>query len=307
MHYEMGEALLHLYRIKRLESMRGTSPPTTILATLWDQTSIHRLHQHGHGAAHRDPTVALDPRASDRLHETYLEPALQHFRHARRGCCLLPKVHLRLALLSFLTDDPGIDALHLRRARATAPSDPEVWAECGRLEMQAGRHEIACADWRHCLSLDPALVNTAFDYAANWIDTEVLVREALPESPQFLLDLATTRFRRENDEAAHRLLVTRARQALDRTDLEEAQRCYFQAVIETLSGDVERAISYYSKAIPLRPNELAWRYQYAELLLSQGNLDEAHVQIRWCARMEPESAKYRRLLEQITQGRLRRD
>ena len=58
-------------------------------------------------------------------------------------------------------------------------------------------------------------------------------------------------------------------------------------------------------AVRAEPADLSTRYRLASLLLDQGRADEALSHARWCARMQPESAAYRGLLEKIHQQRLR--
>jgi tetratricopeptide (TPR) repeat protein len=86
-----------------------------------------------------------------------------------------------------------------------------------------------------------------------------------------------------------------------------AERAYLQASVYALVQRYDEAIRSYRQALALRPQEVAWHYELATLLLQRGMLDEALDHARTCARMDIHNPQYRILLERIHDKRFRGD
>ena len=85
----------------------------------------------------------------------------------------------------------------------------------------------------------------------------------------------------------------------DAADGADTYRLRAQILVEL--GRPAEATAQYELAVRAQPADLTTRSRLANLLLDQGRADEALEHARWCARMQPESAAYRRLLERIHQ------
>jgi len=131
-----------------------------------------------------------------------------------------------------------------------------------------------------------------------------MIEKLLPEKPDMLTQLARKQYAGEEWSALRGLLVDRAARLLEELELPEDEQCYLRGSVLELKGAYPGAIENYDRAVTLRPNEAAWRYDYAVLLMQQGRLDEAKQQARRGARLLPRSRKHKQLLEQIIEAGL---
>ena len=307
LHYELAKAWIYLHRNQVLAELRRTAPPTESLAELWERASTTALHGHAYELLRAGKTQELDALRNDPLVIENLRPALQHLLLARQSCPILSKIHLRLARVCVVAAPPTCDAAHIRRARRLAPSDSYPFVETGLLDLQAGRIEDACRSWQHALTLSPEDLDDVLAYAWPALDLETIVAQVLPASPPLLLRLAKLGLPGIPVAESQPLLLRRIEQLVAAEgDVPADERQHLRAVVCVMRGDYAEALSAYESAVKMRPLEISWRHEYGQLLFQQGRLDDAHEQIRWCARRAPESPEYRQLLEAIHKARLAR-
>jgi len=274
--------------------------------SLWNErtplTEMHFwLHQHVRDGR---PDLLQEWR-SDPIVEEHLLPALKNLVLARRCCPLLPHVHLRLAKLCGLVADPATDRIHLARLRRLVSASPELLYECGRLQLQGARPDLACESWQRCLAITAKRPQYAgyreriLRIAGAELETPGMIEKLLPESPGELIQLARERFPAEENPNVHRLLVERAEALIDRIELPQDEAYYLRGAVCELKGLYPQAIENYSRAVELRYQEAGWRYQLAQLLRREGMIHRAHREAVRCAQANPHKREYQELLEEI--------
>jgi Flp pilus assembly protein TadD len=74
--------------------------------------------------------------------------------------------------------------------------------------------------------------------------------------------------------------------------------------IALLRNDGRQALSHFTRALAMRPDETAWRYDLAIALKESGRHLEAQQRARVCLGMEPPNERYEALLREVTRTRL---
>ena len=304
---------------EQFEQREEEPPPAVDDLTLWEWTSLEKSQYVMHRAIENNDLDVLEELRSTPLVEDHVRPALKHLLLARRSCPLLPEVHLLIAQLCGFVADPVTDRIHLARLRQLAPSRPELLFQCGLLELQAARAELAAESWKRCLTISAGrpeyshFEEEILRIAGPELATPGMIAKLLPDDPKELVRLARDTFKRKNegekqeeddaDAKVHDLLVQRAEELLEQIDLPPGEQYYLRGAVCELKGDFPQAIDNYRRAVELRYEEVPWRYELAVLLKKQGRIDEAHKEARLCALREPHKLEYRRLLEEINHTR----
>jgi tetratricopeptide (TPR) repeat protein len=266
--------------------------------------STLELHGRAHDLVRKSRRSELEQLRNDPVVRPHLTSALEHLVLARRACPLLPEVHVSLAELCFLVTDPAEDRIHIGRSLRLSPPDADLLRHCGLLELQAGRDYLACERLRESLALSLDHLDDILYVASQELGLLRTIEDVLPDSPALLIELAQQRYRAEGQVHVRFLLAERARSLVDKKDLPEAERHYVRGAAHALTSRYPEAISEVSRAVELRPRYAPWRYELALLLEEQGRIGEAHEQAMLCARMEPDNAEYRELLEGINHTRI---
>lgn len=329
----LGQLWTSLYRRDAVAQLRTEAPPGIGAELLWNLTSPAVLHRQLHALSLDDATEQLDALRNDPIVTDNLTPSVARLRLARAACPLLPRVHLRLAELCGLTADPDEDSIHIDRACRVAPGDPDVWFRAGLLNVQAGRTDRGFTDWQRCLVLSDRYLDVVLNDADRIMEPAGLVDWLLPPKPALLLRLTQKRYTRAqpmgtepegasdgSDAAADEngpaqptirdLLLARAEKLVrDGSDdmedepFDQAERAHLLGAILLEQDKPGEALAKFREATNIRPFELEWQYEYAQLLLAAGDLKEARDRAGRCVRMAPTNSarqrRYQRLLEQI--------
>lgn len=298
-HLRMAELLIHLYRVRALEQLCSETGDSADDPNLWQATSPTVVHARAHEFAEENLVADLERLRSEPVIKDHLVGALRHLVLARRCCALLPEVHLTMAQLSSLVEDPNNDRIHIERAQRLAPVNPHLLFRCGVLDFNAGRCNSAYDSWQRSLALSPEYIDDVLHIVVDELKSPEVISKLLPDSPELLVQLARKQYGAEEQADIRGLLLQRAEGLLERADLPEDERQYLLGSIFALEDACPEAIQSYSRAVELRPHELVWRYELALLLQREGLLDEALKHARLCARGAPRSKKYRALLERI--------
>jgi Flp pilus assembly protein TadD len=116
--------------------------------------------------------------------------------------------------------------------------------------------------------------------------------------------VAVGHFGAETDRPIRRALLTRA-ENLVRSQTEDAAHAdWLRGRIALLRSDGRQAVSYFTRALAMRPDETAWRYDLAIALKESGRYHEAQQHARVCLGMEPQNERYEALLREVTRARL---
>lgn len=268
-------------------------------------TSLINLFRRAEEFRRAGNQAALHRLRSEPLVVTDLARAEQYAELARNACPNMPEPHLLLAQLSVLHAD-GDAQPHLRRVEAAAPSYGPMLHRCATLELLAGRVDEAIRVWRLAIASDEDyLAPQALAACDGALPPEQIVERLLPDSPALLVRLARDYARDERHARLRQLLLEKAARLLPQAALPRGEREHIEAVVASLEKRSNRAIERYQAAVRLRPTEAAWRYELAQLLYQEGLWDGAIDEARMCVIMEPRNPRYRILLEQIHEKRLR--
>jgi len=299
-HAALAKLWIALYRTREFRWLQQQAPATTRWESLWEQTSPQFLH----GRAHRLARVKMDDalerlRRGGEIQET-LAVALRHLLLARRSNPLLPDVHLLTAELSVLFADSGADEVHVHRSRRLAGGNGELLYRCGLLDYQARRWDAALASWQRSLALSENRLADIVRWLGPELESADTVQKAFPPNPELLIRLATSHFRAADRARQRANVLAYAAETLRHIAIPDAQRHYLSGAVLALEGRAAEAIVEYARALEHNPGELAWRFELATLLESQGRWDEARRQARLCVAVDPGRTEYRDLLHRIS-------
>ena len=287
------------------ESVESEAGPLPRDDDLWNRASVW----HWHGAV-RDRQRAADVDGVERLihnelvSET-LVPAARHLQMAIQSAPTIARLHLRLAELLPVIDPEADETVLLQRARVLSPGDATLLYWIGLLDLQAGRVDSACDTWRQSLLLSPIHLPDVMAGARGRLTIRQLLNDTLPARSDVLLRVAREFFAKDNQAKYQAEFLERAEEALDQTDLPADEFAFVAATIYRLQDRPREALDQYADAVSRNGTQLAWRYEYARLLLEEQEYEEAHRQATFLVRADENRAAYQRLLRDVNEQRLR--
>lgn len=302
---ELGKLWIQRYRAETLKGLLEKTAFSADDPRLQRLTSLLMLHQRIHFCARAGlPTELAQIRTLPAV-EDDLVPALKELLTARDGCPLLPAVQCGIAQLCGIATDPDVDQVYIQRTRELAPADPNLLFICGVLDYNAGRLEAAWAGWKACLTCSPVHLKDVLQFVGMALVDPEVVRQLLPDSPALLVDLARSQPMEPGFAEIRKTLLDRALKLLDTVKIPAAEQSYLRATIAALRDEPAAANTYYTQAIQGRPGELEWRYEYAQFLKQQGDLEAAAEQALFCALRERRDPKYEKLRDAIREQQQR--
>ena len=194
----------------------------------------------------------------------------------------MPRVHLHLAELAFLSARPAQHARHLQRVRLLAPGNADLLYRCGLLEFYAGRRGMAFADWRESLSLSPRHLGHVVSLTRHRLSTLELVTSVVPPSPALLIKLVEDHYATEELAAERLVIAQRAEALLEESQTDEFEFLRMRTKIHALQSRRAEAIVDYQNALVLQRGNIELRYDLARLLAAEGRLDEARYHAEIC-------------------------
>jgi len=305
-HGRAAELWIERYRLDAREQLQLEYGDQVDERTLELLTSLGQLHRRAHDFAREDDLDSLRQlRAAPAVHANLI-PAWFHLVTARDAGPTLPWTHLAMAELRFLVDDPAHDADDVDRGVRMTPGNADLLYRGGDIEWRAGRADRACAYWRRSLEFTTRHQTQILAAVTTQMPFADVVEKVLPESPDYLVRLIRTRYMSDDQAAERRLLAEKAATLIDGAGLPEDESYYLRGAIEAARERLPEAAASYERALELRPNEAQWRYELALLYQRLDMLDEAQSQASMCARIAPDRAEYRDLLEQIYKAKFSR-
>ncbi len=264
---------------------------------LWARASLTHLHGTLRQLERDGQAQQLEALRNDSWRDEMLPRAVRHLRAARQAAPTLPRVHFLLAELSAVDPQLGDEQTHLHRAQLLSPGDATLWYLSGILDLNSGRVEQACEDWHRSLLLSQLHLDDIMRAAQGRLTVRQLLEQTLPAQADVLLQVAQRHFGGEERARYRQIFLARAEECLPQTELPTADLAYTHGAILRLLGRGDEAVGFYADAISRRSNNLAWRYEFARLLVDVGEYEKAREQAVHLIRAAPENGGYQRLLE----------
>lgn len=299
---ELAELWIERYRLMQKDRILKNNPVGTETLDellIKELTSLREFHAKCYRARLSDSTVALKMVLGDENVSENLYNAAYYLKRSRNLSPVIPNVHLRLAELSAVSGNLEDDKEHLRRTLVLAPMQANLLREAGFLDFQGGRTELACQRWRKAMELDPTLIRPIMTFAKKNIAVDIILAHLLPHDAQTVYQIAKQHFVQPEDVETYESLVQRVESLLADGVHSDAETFYLKARIALERDSILDSLDLYEKALMREPTESNWRYEFAELLYKQGEIDRAVDEVRRCVLQAPDNQRYRKLQEQI--------
>jgi tetratricopeptide (TPR) repeat protein len=244
---------------------------------------------------------------SERQERTHLLAALRHYVNARNRCPTLPEPHLVLAAqVKHLVRADTRDA-YLSRVKLLANGDPESWYECGSLELAAGQTDRAWASWRRCLELSDRYLPTILEVSSREHSPQEMVDTVLPDRPEMLLAVAFRLYPESRAADERRPFLLKAVHLLENPSepLTLAQ-LHVKAVAHKSLGQRGEALAAYRQLLMRKPDQAGWRYEMAEVLHEEGQLEETRRELVVVLAQQPNHTQARELLALVSREQIRK-
>lgn len=292
------------YRLAAFEQLSSQLEPLPEKDELWRLSSPDTLHLRASQAEATGNLPRLQRLKRDPIVLANLGPAWQHLLAARRACPTYAQVHLELARICFITQKPSTDAVHLARCDALGSWQAGLMYQAGLAHLRAGRNDRAWYCLRQAWLCNPGRYGgPVFELASRRLGIDGLIERVIPPWPDVLVGLARDRFASPDQKIEREALLLQALTLLDTQELPEDHRAYLLGTAARLREQNASAISYLTKAVELRPQEVRWRYELALVLLEAGRFDAAREHASRCMRIDPQHrGQYESLLKQILQA-----
>jgi tetratricopeptide (TPR) repeat protein/O-antigen ligase len=297
----IAERQILAYRVVSFPKLQATRLPTQTDDDLWNLTSptvIYALCQRLDANRQTEELAAFrdDPDV-----QRWLVPAMNRLFAARQASPICAKTHLRLAELSPLFAATDQCQAHIACVKKLSPANIDHLYLCGVLELSARRNEAAYASWQRCLALSTKYLDAITAMSGRQVAIWDLAEKILPPDPALLLSLARKATGQKDSTILREYLLARTERLLasQPPSTEVAEASYLRGALCLLRGQAELAVAKLRQAVELRPDELDWRFELAQALQVSGDIQEAHRQARWCARMAPRNVDYKTFVNEM--------
>jgi tetratricopeptide (TPR) repeat protein len=234
----------------------------------------------------------------------YLLPALKHYQLARDLCPLLPEPQLHIAGAVEDFNEADERSAYLERAKRVEPTDPNLWYQFGRVEMQHDLAAEARRTWRHMLELSEKRLTDVLEGSRDSATTAELLEELLPDRPRLLVTSAFFLYPQPEASAQRLPFLEKARRLFqEQPGPWTGDDLHAKAVACAALGQPAEALKAYQSALDREPNQLEWRYEYAKLLYEQGRSAEARQEILAVLDRNPGYGAAQTLYTTITRGK----
>jgi hypothetical protein len=301
----LGELWIHRYRLRLFDRLSSAmvKPPGAAenvwKMEIWRATSLVRLHDIVASAASSSGRGRWQRLRDDPLVAENLVPARRYLVQSRSLSPLRPEVHLLLAEVEAFSDTPATDEIHLERATAVAPANPEVWMISGFLDVAANRIDAGARNLQKALELRPGLLATVLGTVSSRLDPNVVVSQIIPDMPGLLYNFAQTQLALPTQAEQRRTVLMRADKLLARQDNPNMRTLMLHADVKRGLGDGLGEKVVLEKARILDPLDAALRERLARLYLKLEMKELAEAEIQWLLRSNRTLPRYRKLLEEL--------
>ncbi|MGH7172870.1 MAG: O-antigen ligase family protein [Gemmataceae bacterium] len=232
--------------------------------------------------------------------------ALRAYLRARDACPLCVEAQLGIAALAARLTQGDPQEAYLRRAKLLAPSYPEHWYQCGRIELAAGHADAAWASWRRALELSPDYLVKVLPMASSLLGSETLIESVLPDDADILL-AAAVRLHPDPEAVNERRPFLRKALQLVQSKGAARQSHDYQVTARIHKGldQSKEAVAAYRELLRREPRRADWRLEFARYLCDIHQLEEARRELVLVLNQEPEQGPARELLHKVTSDLLR--
>ena len=264
--------------------------PATLTAAVCDHLRHHRIQ-------------AAERLREDPLVQSTLVPAIRKLDTAARACPLLRSVHFRRVHLAGLIKSSERRNEYVRNCEKLAARDPSLWVACGHVHQLVGQTDEARRCWKNALAWPSSNSERILDLALQGSDSADVVRTLIPaDDARLMIRLASSRFR--DDESTRRRLLRDAVEVLENQRPPAGESEFLLGLALRELGRSPSAVRHLRRAVELAPDAIEWRFQLAQQLELQGDLEQAIEQTRVCLRLEPGNPEYREFLRHVRLTRL---
>jgi tetratricopeptide (TPR) repeat protein len=308
LHYQLAEAYA-----ERFDSERNAAK-ARVLAGAVGETVLNAAALGGCGpapaAAVTWPLVVKGRLAATTMDSQFLVrhllPALHHYLRARDLCPLRARPHLRIAGYAHTLERADSRSTYLERVKFLAPADPELWYRCGVLEGHDGNWQEAWQSWRRSLELSDRYLDDIVDQTAGRLSPGDMLERLLPDNPRMLVRAAAHLWPQPEAVREQQAFLKKALSLLDTQQDLTPEDYRLKATVLSLLGQPAAAVNAYEAALLRDPMQAVWRFELAQLLASQGRVEEAIRELLVVLAQQPAHAPARQLLQQVTGERARK-
>jgi O-antigen ligase/tetratricopeptide (TPR) repeat protein len=236
-----------------------------------------------------------------RLQREHLGPALRNYVLARDRCPLLGEPHLILATYGRRLARADAPEAYLDRLKRVANGDPEAWYLSGAQELLGDDPARAWASWRRSLELSDRYFPQILGAAATFLAPHEVVESVLPDRPELLLAAAQRLYPDAGAASQRRPFLEKAARLLEGSSNGlTPEGLHTLAVTRKQMGQPQEAVAAYRKLLVQRPRQADWRYELAQILYEQGELEEARRELVLALTQQPKHAQARELLTLVS-------
>jgi tetratricopeptide (TPR) repeat protein len=233
-HLHMARLWTLLFRLQAMHQLRSELSPSLSDQQVWNLTDPGQLHAQAIELAQAKNGPALERLRNQPLIVGCLRPAWAHLVRAREACPFLPEVHLELAALCFLADDPLKDVVHLDRVLSLAGNHYEYLYAVGMLDLDAGRLDRAYAELRRSWNISRYFDGHIFAALSRSLTLPQILDRVAPTSPEGLLDVAAYLFGAPQQAEQRRVVLDRVKELLAKSSLPAERQRSLRARLEQI-------------------------------------------------------------------------
>ena len=187
----------------------------------------------------------------------------------------------------------------IQRLEQLSSGNPETTFAIGLLAMSAGNNEAMMRQWKQTIEFDVTKTMTIVDTVRQRVTDKALVDGLVPDHWRFPYRMALACKAGDETDDLRRLLLERALELVDRSDLEGSDRLEAYYRVSNEMEEYSAAAEWSLKAVQLDPKDPDLRYRAAKALVKSEKFDEAESHVRIAASLAPHEVRYKRLLTSL--------
>lgn len=259
--------------------------------------AIYQLESEG-----RDKAVQT-LRESDAI-GSLVQNARDHLLAALEACPFLAEAHLELGFIGWLWSPDDKGEKHFARVRLLSPRNGAMRYYAGWGELFSGRPERCALDWRECLLVSPSHKKSVRDMADEFLPSELVAAEILPDSPGELVEIVRARYSKPDSRELREAALVRLEKLIESRPVAAPETDYLWGALYLERQEIGKAATHLRAAVAARPEKTEWRYELASLLARSEEWSEAQEHASWCIKHDPQNSRFAALMRNILKRRL---